>query len=296
MFRNARIYRLKSDWPESEQAVSSELSKNGFSPCGPLTERSSGFVEIDLAMGDSLARRLNGADLLKLRSQSRVLPPAAVNEALEERVEEYRQRMDELPGRRERRRLKVETRESLLPKALLKSDITWGYVDLGEQLIVLDAGQTTAAERFMRHLKTPFGDLVTTPLKYKQPMGELLTQIFMGNAPASINLGRECCMQDAVDARSKVRWTDFDLTDKTIRAHVADGMRLTHLAIEYDNVLSCVINEDGVISKIKFLGMDDDEAKSEQDPLARFDASFVVLTGTLRALLAELKKTLGGYA
>ena len=81
MFRNARIYRLASDWPDSEEAVSAELAKAGFTPCGPLTERSSGWVEIDAAMGDSLARRLNGADLLKLRSQSRVLPAAVINEA-----------------------------------------------------------------------------------------------------------------------------------------------------------------------------------------------------------------------
>ena len=37
-------------------------------------------------------------------------------------------------------------------------------------------------------------------------------------------------MQDAADYGAKVRWTNFDLSDPTIRTHVADGMRLTHLA------------------------------------------------------------------
>lgn len=295
MFRNARIYRLESDWPESEEAASSELAKAGFTPCGPLTERSSGWVEIDLAMGDSLARRLNGAELLKLRSQSRVLPAAVINEALDERVEEYRQRMDENPGRREKRRLKAETRDELLPKALLKSDKIWGYIDLGEKLIVIDSGQGAAAERFLRHLRMPFGELSIRPLKFKEPVAGLLNQIFLGNGPENFALGRECRMQDATDVHSTVRWNDFDLSDSTIRNHVADGMHLTHLAIVYDNILSCVIDEHGVISKIKFLGVDADETKDEQDPLARFDAEFVLLTGTLRRLLAELKKLLGGY-
>ena len=35
---------------------------------------------------------------------------------------------------------------------------------------------------------------------------------------------------------------------------------------------------------------------AEQDPLARFDAGFVLLSGTVRNLLADLKKALGGYA
>lgn len=295
MFRNARIYRLRNDWPETEEAASQNLEAAGFSPCGPLTERSSGWVPVDPDAGDSLVRRLNGADLLKLRSQSRVLPAAVINEALEERVAEYRARMDEPPGRREKRRLKAETRESLLPKALLKSDKMWGYVDLAEKLLIIDTASETAAERFMQQVRLPFGEFVITPAQYQQPIDGLLTQIFLGDAPANFALGRECRMQDAVDVRSTVRWNDFDLTDKSIRAHVADGMRLTHLAIEYDNVLSCVLNDQGTLSKIKLLGADED-SDDEQDPLARFDAEFVLLTGTLRAMLKDLRKHLGGFA
>jgi len=102
-------------------------------------------------------------------------------------------------------------------------------------------------------------------------------------------------MQDLADAGSVVRWTDFDLSDQTIRNHVANGMRLTHLAIVYDNVMSCVLNENGVISKLRFIGMDDD-AEDHGDPLARQDAEFVLITGTLRRLLGDLKKQLGGFA
>ena len=102
-------------------------------------------------------------------------------------------------------------------------------------------------------------------------------------------------MQDLGDAASIVRWTDFDLSDQTIRNHVANGMRLTHLAIEYDNVMSCVLNENGVISKLRFIGMDDD-SEDHGDPLARQDAEFVLITGTLRRLLSDLRKQLGGFA
>ena len=295
MFRNVRFYNLDDNWPEGEEALSETLESAAFTPCGPLTERSSGWMPVDADTSDLLARRLNGADLVRLRSQSRVLPHAAINEELEARIEEYRNRMQEAPSPRERRRLKAETRDELLPKAMLKSDKIWGYVDLKEKVIGIDAALESVADRFLRRLRAPFGELNIRPLQYNQPVNDLLTKIFLGSAPKQFVLGRECRMQDAADAGSIVRWTSFDLSDKTIRDHVANGMRLTHLAIEYDNVLGCVLDENGVITKMRFLGMDDD-SHEDNDPLARMDAEFVLVTGTLRMLLGDLKKLLGGFA
>lgn len=295
MFRNLRFFSLDGDWPESEEAVSKQLQKSAFRPCGPLTERSSGWVSIDPDNSEALARRVNGADLIRLRSQSRVLPPSAINEELEVRIDEYRERMQETPSPREKRRLKAETRDELLPKAMLKSDRIWGYVDLKEKVLGIDAGQNAAAERFLLRLRSPFEQVLINPLQFNEPVSGLLTKIFFDNAPSQFAVGRECRMQDAADAGSIVRWTDFDLSDKTIRDHVANGMHLTHLAIIYDNVMSFVLDENGIISKLRFLGMDD-EGDDDGEPMTRLDAEFVLATGTLRLLFADLKKLLGGFA
>ena len=294
MFRNIRYYRLDTDWPGDEEALCQLLEQAAFKPCGPLTDRSSGWMPV-AAETDLLARRVNGADLLKLRSQSRVLPPAAINEELEVRIEDYKQRMGEAPSASEKRRLKVETRDELLPKAMLKSDKIWGYFDLKEKLIGIDTATESVAQRFLNRLRSPFGDLNVRPLQFAQPMGDFLGKLFFGSAPAPFALGRECRMQDVADASAKVRWSEFDLDDKAIRDHVASGMRLTHLAIEYDNVLGCVLDENGVITKLRILGMDDDK-DIDNDPLARLDAEFALTSGLLRSLLGDLKKALGGYA
>jgi len=296
MFRNVRYYRFEGNWPNTEEAASAALAKGEFRPCGPLSKRSSGWVAVEPNRGDLLARRVNGADLIRLRTQSRVLPPAVINEALEARIEEYRGRMGEDPAPREKRRLKAETHDELLTKALLKSDRTWGYIDLGEKVIGIDAAQATTSERFLSYLRERFDDLNIKPLDYKEPINALLTRIFLGNAPARFNVGRECRMQDANDAGATVRWNAFDLTDQTIRNHVADGMHLTHLAIEYDNILSCVIDQHGALTKLKLLGADDADAQADSEPLARQDAEFVLLSGTLRQLLGDFKKLLGGFA
>jgi recombination associated protein RdgC len=295
MFRNVRYYRIDNAWPESEEALSEALQNALFTPCGPLTERSSGWVPVYPDTDALLARRLNGADLMKLRVQSRLLHPAAVNEELEARIDDFTRRTNEAPSARDKKRLKAETRDELMPKALLKSDRIWGFVDLKEKLIGIDTAQNTAAERFLRRLRAAFGDLDIKPLQFRQPVAELLTKIFLGDCPGQIAVGRECRMQDARDPGSIVRWSDFDLSDKSIRDHVAHGMRLTHLGIEYDNVMSCVLDENGAITKMRFIGMDDD-SEDHTDPLARLDAEFVMATGVLRLLIADLKKLLGGFA
>lgn len=295
MFRNLRYFRFDGNWPDTEESLSSALQQAEFSPCGPLTERSSGWVPVYPDAGDSLARRINGFDLVRMRSQSRVLPHAAVNEELEVRIEDYKKRMQEAPGAREKKRLKNEARDELMPKALLKSDRIWGYIDAKENLIAIDALQASSAERFLRRLGAAVPISNVRPLEFSKPVADLLTAIFLGDAPGQFAVGRECRMQDAVDAGSNVRWTHFDLSDKSIRNHVVEGMRLTHLAIEYDNMMSCVISEDAVISKVKFLGADSDEV-DELDPLARMDAEFVLVSGTMRHLLADLKKLLNSFA
>ena len=292
MFRNVRLYRFDNAWPDTEEALSEALATAAFRPCGPLTERSSGFEVVMPEAGESLARRVSGADLMKLRSQSRVLPAAAVNEELEARIEDFRKRMGEDPVPREKRRMKTEVRDELMPKSMVKSDRIRGYVDIATKTLGIDAGQPAAAERFERRLRAAFGDLDIKPLAFRSPVSEFLTRMFLGDAPPNFTLGRECRMTDAADTASNVRWSNFDLTDSTIRRHVADGMRLTHLGLVYDNIMSFVLDENGVLTKVKFLGMDDD-TDDEQDPIARLDAEFVLFTGTMRALLKDLDKILG---
>jgi len=296
MFRNLRFYRITSPWPRTEQELSDLLSENDFSPCGAYAERRAGW-EAPAPYDDApLCRRLNGADLLQLRTQSRVLPMAAVKEALEDKVVEYRSRMEQEPPRGELRRLREDTRDELLPRALLKSERNRACFIHSESLLAIDVATDTRAEWFIDQLRTCFGQFNCTPLTFNKPPGELLKRIFLGETPLGFSLGRECRMQDLKDRKSIATWREFELSDPSIRRHVAEGMKLTHLGVGFDQLLSCVIDEDGMISKFRFIEGDTVDSPDFEDPLARLDADFVLLTGTVQRLMEDLKKLLGGYA
>lgn len=300
MFRNVRFYRVSSPWPESEQELSDLLTRSSFVPVGPLAEKRSGWESPNNdAPGQEhtlLCRRVGGADLLRMRTQSRLLPVAAINEALEARVADYRERMREEPSRRVLRRLKEETRDELLPKALTKSERMDGFFLLSERLLGIDAGSVGKAERFIDLLRASLQDFEFTPLAFNRPVSDLMTAIFLGEQIEHFAPASECRMQDLSEEKAVATWRNTNLADSTVRQHVVDGMKLTHLGVIYNDLLSCVVAEDGTLGKIKFPEADAADVSDDEDPLALQDAQFVLLTGTLRELVTDLKKLLDGYA
>ncbi|HEU5481589.1 MAG TPA: recombination-associated protein RdgC [Sphingomicrobium sp.] len=295
MFRSVRFFRLNNAWPESEQALSERLSSAAFKPCGSYSERSTGWEPPTGDADGALTRRVHGADFLRLRSQTRLLPAAAVDDALETRLAQWRERMKMEPSRREARKLKAQTRDELLPKALLKSQRTRGFVIASERLIAVDTLSDTRAEDFLEHLRAPLGGLDVLPLGFKRPFGELLTRIFLGDPPRGFELGRECRMCDPSDTKASIRCSDMDLAEQAVRRHLREGMRLTHLEIAFENILTCTLDEKGGIGKLALVGADVDEDLPDEDPLARLDAEIALLTGTLRRLVSALAQNLGGY-
>ena len=167
----------------------------------------------------------------------RVLPTAAINEALEVRLAEYRERMQEEPGRRTKRKLKEQTRDELLPKALLKSDRTTALFLLNENVLAVGTASESRAERFLELLRAALGKLDAEPLAFAQPIEHVLSRVFAGDPPPKFALGREARMRDRADAKSSVRWSEVDLTHANVRRCVKDGMELTHLGIEFGSAL-----------------------------------------------------------
>jgi recombination associated protein RdgC len=298
MFRNLRLYRIQGDWPTTEEALSERLDEAAFKPCGSFNEHSFGFeAPIDNA-GGSLCRRVGKADLLQLRLQSRVLPPAVIREALAERIETFRQRAQRDPTRTEKREFKEEVYSDLLPRALLKSDRIQGFYLPAESILGVGTTSASNAERFLDTLRAAFGSLQATPLAFKQPMATLMKRVFLGDGPPEFVLGRECRMRDPSDAAASVNWLDMELADRSVRDHVRGGLQIDRLGVQFDARLSCVIDEDAILRKVRVLGLeasDDASDLDDEDPIARLDAEFVVTVGSIAQLLLALKKRLGGF-
>lgn len=293
MLRSIRFYSFASEWPESEETLSAMLAAAAFTPCTAFAEKSAGFEppapELSL-----LARRVTGADLLRLRTQTRLLPAAALNEALEGRLAEYRERMQQEPPRKVKRQLKEQTRDELLPKALLKSQRLSALVLPAEHLLAIGTASQSRAEAFIDALRAALGTVEIRPLEYQKPFDELLTRVFTGRAPRGFVIGRECRMRDPKDSGSHVRWQNVDLGEASVQACLREGMEITHLGFEFDNAIRAVLDTNGVLSKLELPGIEKLGGEQQADKVAMLDAELALCAGNLRALLKALRGALGG--
>jgi recombination associated protein RdgC len=294
-FRNVRLYRIHSQWPGSEEALSEILANAAFKPCGAFSERSGGFEPPVADAGDLLSRRISGADLLQLRVQTRVLPPAAVQEALVQRIEAFKQRTQTEPNRAEKRDLKDEVYSELLPQALLKSDRVQAIMLPKEGVLVIGSASEAVADYFLDALKRAMVTFQYAPLAFKAPPQEFIHKLFMGGSSAQFRMGRECRMRDPADSRASVNWLDFDLSDSTVRRHVTDGLKVDRLGLIFDQVCALVVDEDLVLRKVRLLGQDEMNDVPEEDPLAKHDAEFVIMAGAFQSLVGGLSAELGGF-
>lgn len=302
MFRNLRAYRLTGDWPESEQELDRKLSELAFKPCARTAARSAGWdsplpTEPGADPGP-LVRRLFGVDLLQLRVQTRLLPPAAVNEALEERLADFFSRTGRLPGRVEKREMKEQVAASLLPQALLRSDRIRVLYLHKEQLLLVDTATESAAELVTERLRDALGSLPIVPLEYRSPPGPWLERVFLGQGPVEFTVTRECRMQEAGNAASSVAWTDIDLMDSGVQRHVKQGLVVDRLGLTYNGILGLVLDRDGVIRKLRLLDQaaEDRDHQADDSAAARLDGDLTLWAGLVTQLLGALKKQLGGFA
>jgi recombination associated protein RdgC len=232
---------------------------------------------------------------MRLRSQVRVLPAGALNEALEARIDEYRARMQEEPGRRTKRQLKEQMRDELLPKTLVRSERTTALFISSERVLAVGAGSESRADRVVEHLRAALGNLDAKPLELSRPFGELLTRVFTGEGPREVVLARECRLRELRDEHGTVRWQNVDLAHATVQRCLKDDMELTHLGFELGSTARAVLDARGVVTKLELLGQDA-LVEGTEDALARQDAETALVGGTLRELIAVLRRALGGEA
>ena len=293
-FRNVRLYRIFSQWPSSEEALSGVLENIAFKPCGAYNERSGGFEPPVNGAGELLARRVSGADLLQLRIQTRVLPPAAVQEALAVRIDAFKQRTQTEPNRAEKRDLKDEVYAELLPQTLLRSDRLQAVMLPADKILVVGSASESVADYLMDALKRAMVSFQYAPVAFKTPADELMKRLFMGSSSERFRMGRECRMRDPSDTRASVNWLDFDLGDSSIRRHVTDGLKVDRLGLIFDQVCGLVVDQDLVLRKVRLLGQVGMDQVPDEDPLAKHDAEFVIMAGAFKSLVDALSAELGG--
>lgn len=271
------------------------LPECALKPVGALELSSRGFIAPFGREHAALSHRCGDAIWLTVGGEDKILPPAVVNKALEEKLEEIYTCLGRRPGGRARARLKDDLVHEMLPKAFVKPSRLDAMLDLQQGFIAVDTTSRKAAENFVSELRHALGSFPALPLNAEVAPRAVMTGWLAGEPlPEGLTLGEDCNLADASDGGSAVKCYRVDLQSEEVGEHLKAGRQCTRLALVLDDHLSFALDESLVIHKLKFLdgAVDALESTEREDLQAELAARFALLAGETARLFRVLEGAL----
>jgi len=293
-FKNLSLFRFTGALDADPATLTEALAAFAFHPVGSHESRSLGWSP-PLPGSEMLYHGVEGALLLTLRTEEKLLPPAVVREALVERVELIEARDQRQVRRRERAQLHEEIIRELLPRAFSRSRWDSAYLDPRNHWLVVDSASARMVETLTGLLRQSLGSLPIAPLRTRDAPASILTNWLRDNPPAELELGDECELREG-DEGGVVRLRGLDLQADEVMRHLDAGMQVTRLALSWRDRLGFTLGEDLLVRKLRFLevvreALDDVHTDDARQLL---DAEATLMVGELRELLAVLPGWFGG--
>ncbi len=297
-FKNLQVFQLSTPLSLDTEQLQDKLAEFRFSPCKSIETYRLGWV-FPAATSDQLLHSSNNKILLCLRRQEKVIPAAVVNETLKERVEELEAKDHRKVGRKEKLTIKEDILTEFTPRAFVKSSYTWGYVDLANQWVIVDAASSNKAEEFLDLLRQTLGSLPVLPLNTEVSPSIQMTQWLndISSRPAGLELDGQCELRSDLDEGSVIRCKQQELDADDVLSHVEAGKQVVKLAINWQERVQCILCEDMSIKRLRFGDDLLDEAQdsyADEDPMTRLDADFTLMSLELQRFLLALIEWLGG--
>lgn len=292
-FRNLSLFRFPRSAAEllQDEALAKTLKKHRLKPCGPLEMQSRGWVSPFGRKGGEYLHQINHFTLLTLGGEDKLLPPAVVNEAVADKIDQLEAERGKRVGGRERKRLKDEAMTDLLPRAFVRPIRLSGYLDAKDGWAAIDTPSRKAAEGFLTVLRETLGSFAAVPLDPEESPKSLMTAWLTGaTLPEGLALGDECELKDPADGGATVRCRRQDLESDEVREHLKSGKQVTQLGLVVDERVSFVLGDDLTLRKLRLLDIVTEELEStEQDTAeAELDARFALMSLTLKPVFARL--------
>ncbi|MBL8372479.1 MAG: recombination-associated protein RdgC [Burkholderiaceae bacterium] len=293
MFKNLIVYRIAPSWDASLTALEQALATRRFVPCGPGQEQALGWVEPRGEAHGPLAESVGGQWVLRLMSETRVLPASVVNRAAQEQAAQIEATTGRKVGRKELRDLKEQARQALLPQAFTRQSSAWVWIDPLARRLVIDSASQSRADGVVTELVRAIDGMGLELLPTAQtPAGCMAAWLADGEPPAGFAIDRECELKATDGSQAVVRYARHPLDTDEVRQHIAQGKQPTRLALTWGGRVSLVLTEGLQIKKLAFLEgvFAGREAQAEEG----FDTDVAIATGELRQLLPQLLEALGG--
>lgn len=288
-YKNTKVYRITGDVDLTD--VDDKLAEFPNRDCGTQEMATIGWNQHYCQ---------HNVHTFVLRKQEKILPAKVINLEVQKRVKD----IEAATGgeitltKKATQDIKSQVIFDFLPRAFTKETDTWGFISLVDKILVINTSSDSQAEVYLALLRKTLGSLPVEPW-FPFSVSNHLNDWLLGppeELPEEITVLECAKVIKPDDTKSKVVFTEIDLSDEKVKEWVEAGGYVSELAIEWSEQLNCMLCADGTIKKIKWADVivehNDDIPKSEV--LARLDADlFLNNTEITRFVIGCLDQYLG---
>lgn len=296
-FKNIKLYRFTKPFEITDEELEALLAEHAFQPCGKQDKMKYGWVPPLGRHSNMLTHACGGYIMICAQRQEKILPAAVINERIAEKALEVEHKEGRKLYSKERAQLKDDIIASLLPQAFTKNQKLFAYISPKEKLLVIDTSSNTKAEEMLSFLRQSIETLPVVPPTTKQAPADVLTEwLQQGFGTEGFTISSECELYNPKEDVNVVRCKGQDLESEEIQGHLQAGKRVKQLGVEWNESISCVIDQDMAVKKIKFEDFVIEKANESdaEDAAQQFDQDFAVMTLELSRFFKALIKAMGG--
>jgi recombination associated protein RdgC len=174
--------------------------------------------------------------------------------------------------------------------------MTYGYISVKENLLVVDAASAPKAEEFLNLLRDTLGSFPVALADSKRAPTDVMTRwLKEQKASDSFTINEDCELFNPIDGSNVVRCKGQDLISDEIQTHLDAGKQVKQLGVLWNNLLSCVLTDELSVKRLRFEEMNEEADSFEEESAAqKFDQEFVLMTLGLSTFFTAYFAAFGG--
>lgn len=288
MFKNASLARVMGPLPSSD-ALTVAAARAVFAPTASTQAMSIGFVPPRAEHG-ALVEAVAGQLILAVQIETRTVPAPVVDKHMRAWCERIEQETGRKPGKKQRRDLKEQAVQELMPHAFPKTSRTLVWIDPITGLLVVDSSSTGKTDAVLGLIAQAL-EITLAPVNLQiAPAAMMATWLGSQQGLGQFDIGNECELQALDGEKTTVRYTRANLDSDDVRGHLGSGKAVKMLGLEWKGRVSFTLTDQMVLRKIALTDIVTNSAPDGDG----FDADVAIFTGTMREVLSDLIVALGG--
>lgn len=296
-FKNVRAYRLTSPFQLSPEQLDEQLQAGVFHACGNTQAVSLGWVSPLGADSETLVHAAAGRLLLCMKREEKLLPATVVREMLAGKVDLIEQEEGRKVYRKERLSLKDDIVQDCLPRAFSRSGTVFAYIDTRENWLFVDSASAGRAEELLNLLRDNLGSFpLILPQVNNSPVNTMTNWLVHRNLPEDLSLSGDCEMKELTEEGGVVRCRGVEMPGEEVDVHLQAGRQIVRLGVHWDERASFTLAEDLCIRRLKFADelVAENQDLADEDPLAKIDADFALMSSVVTELQNRMMVLFGG--